>query len=141
MRVWLNKVAQLVKFALFLIRILVSVYGIPIPSLQGFIPGADASEQFKEAYEHMEKLLSDVDSEALQSFRGCLEECSDCMDGDMMQELIRKYEGALATVAYKPKNCGWMSEMDIACRGSEYAWIKKESIDAFQHASSIGATA
>ncbi len=73
-------------------------------------------------------LLSDTDSQALRSLNNFLEECSDCLNGDKLHALIREHEsvipeeayGALATIAYKPKNRGWMSEMEIANRGSEY---------------------
>jgi len=139
MKKWFQKVAPCLKFALFSIRLLVTVYGIPIPALPGFIPGAGGGEQFTEVVEHMEKLLSDSDPTALESLKGWLDQCSDCLDGDKMHQLIREREGeiseeaygALATVVYKPKNRSWMSEMEISNRGSEYAWVKKENVDAF----------
>lgn len=136
---WLQKVALFLKFALFSIRLLITVYGVPVPALPGFNPGAGGGEQFTEVVEHMEMLLSDSCSEALESLKCWLDQCSDCLDGDEMHQLIREHEGeisleaygALATVAYKPMNCSWMSEMEISNRGSEYAWVKKENADAF----------
>jgi hypothetical protein len=91
-----------------------------------FIPDTNGEEQFNEVVEHMEKLLSDTNSQALQSLNNFLEEYSDCLNGDKLLALIRKHEGdipeeaygALATIAYTPKNCGWMSEMEIANLGS-----------------------
>jgi hypothetical protein len=125
-RAWLQKVAPFLKFAIFSIEVLVSVYGVPIPVIPDFIPDTNGEEQFNEVVEHMEKLLSDTNSQALQSLNNFLEEYSDCLNGDKLLALIRKHEGdipeeaygALATIAYTPKNCGWMSEMEIANLGS-----------------------
>jgi hypothetical protein len=146
MKGWVKKVAPFLKFALFLIRVLLAVYGIPIPSLLSFIPGANDGEKFQEVVEHMEKLLSDTDSEALESIKDWLRQCSDCLEGDEMHEIICEHEaeiseeayGALASVAYKPENHGWMSDMDIANRGTENAWVKKENVEAFQLRSAVG---
>jgi serine/threonine protein kinase len=144
-RAWLQKVAPFLKFAIFSIRVLVTVYGVPIPKLPDFIPGTNGEEKFNEVAEHMEKLLSDADSQALRSLNNFLEECSDCLNGDKLHALIREFEGdipeeaygALATIAYKPKNRGWMSEMEIANRGSEYAWVKKKNVEAFQSGTAV----
>jgi hypothetical protein len=146
MKGWVKKVAPFLKFALFSIRVLLAVYGIPIPALLSFIPGANDGEKFQEVVEHMEKLLSDTDSEALESIKDWLRQCSDCLEGDEMHEIICEHEaeileeayGALASVAYKPENHGWMSDMDIANRGTENAWVKKENVEAFQLHSAVG---
>jgi hypothetical protein len=138
-------VSPFLKFAIFSIRVLVTVYGVPIPQLPDFIPGTNGEEKLNEVVEHMEKLLSDADSQALRSLNNFLEECSDCLNGDKLHALIREFEGdipeeaygALATVAYKPKNRGWMSEMEIANQGSEYAWVKKANIEAFQSGTAV----
>jgi hypothetical protein len=144
-RAWLQKVAPFLKFAIFSIRVLVTVYGVPIPQLPDFIPGTNGEEKLNEVVEHMEKLLSDTDSQALRSLNDFLEKCSDCFNGDELHALILEHEsgipeeayGALATIAYKPKNRGWMSEMEIANRGSEYAWVKKANIEAFQSGTAV----
>jgi serine/threonine protein kinase len=144
-RAWLRMVAPFLKFAIFSIRVLVTVYGVPIPQLPDFIPGTNGEEKLNEVIEHTEKLLSDADSQALRSLNNFLEECSDCLNGDKLHALIREHEsdipeeayGALATIAYKPKNRGWMSEMEIANQGSEYAWVKKANIEAFQSGTAV----
>jgi hypothetical protein len=64
-RAWLQKVAPFLKFAIFLIHVLVTVYGIPIPQLPNFIPGTNREEKLNEVIEHMEKLLSNIDSQVL----------------------------------------------------------------------------
>ena len=138
-RVWLQKIAPFLKFALFSIRVLVSVYGIPIPALPDFIPGNVSDEKFNEVVGHMEALLEDIDPGALSTLRGWLDQC---LEGENLQEFIRNREkeippevyGAIAVEAYKPKNRGWMEEMEIASRGSIMAWVKKDNVDAFQRA-------
>jgi hypothetical protein len=137
---WLRKVAPVLKYALFTMQLLVIVYGIPIPKLPGFIPGVDSGEKFKEVVEHTETLFEDIDPQSLSSLQDMLDKCLECINQEELQELIQKHEGeispeaygALAAVAYKPKNRGWMSEMEIAHRGSEYAWVKKENVKAFE---------
>lgn len=134
---WLRKVAPL---ALFSIRVIVSVNGVPIPALPGFIPGADAGEQFKEVIEHMGTLLESIDPQLLSSLQLMLDESLDCLNREEFQELIRKREGeipenaygAIAIEAYKPGNRDWMEEMEITHNGSEHAWVKKMNVQAFQ---------
>lgn len=43
-------------------------------------------------------------------------------------EISEEAYAMLAIEAYKPENRGWMEEMDIAQKGSVFAWVKKENV-------------
>jgi hypothetical protein len=137
-KAWVKKAAPFLKFAVFSIRMLVAICGVPIPSLPDFIPGNDAKEQFKAVVEDVEALLEDAVPGALDNIRSWIDECQDADDlqtfarGTEEHQLSPEAFGAVALEAYKPKNRGWMQEMEIANKGNIFGWVKKENVQAWK---------
>jgi Protein kinase domain len=131
---WLKKAAPLVKFALFALRALPAIYGVPLPSLPEFIVGNSVSERMDQVLKEMELLVSEEDIRSVQDW---LEELSDSPWTDAIamheHEVSEEAYGALLTEAYKPKNRGWMNEMEICQKGAGvFAWVKKANAAAWK---------
>jgi hypothetical protein len=135
-----KKIAPVLKFAILSIRMLVNATtGFPVPSLPGFIPGSNSMEQFTEVVEHMEALLEQTETGCLSGLENLLYECLDEDDwmsyiSNWEEEISPESYGALAIEAYKPKNLGWMNEMDIVSKGDLFAWVKKENVEKWKAA-------
>jgi Protein kinase domain len=139
-KAWVKKIAPVLKFAILSIRMLVNATtGFPVPSLPGFIPGSNSMEQFTEVVEHMEALLEQTETGCLSGLENLLYECLDEDDwmsyiSNWEEEISPESYGALAIEAYKPKNLGWMNEMDIVSKGDLFAWVKKENVEKWKAA-------
>jgi hypothetical protein len=51
------------------------------------------------------------------------------------KEISEEAHAALVQEAYKPKNRGWMNEMEIGQKGDVFAWVKKENLVAWKSSS------
>jgi Protein kinase domain len=132
---WLRKATPFVKFSLFSLRILAAVYGIPVPFLPDSIVGNNLSNRVDNVLREMALLL---EAEDIRSLEEWVEGVSDQRDliaaiARRDSEISAEAYQALADEAYKPKNCGWKDEMEIAEKdGGVFAWVKKENVQAWK---------
>jgi hypothetical protein len=121
---WFKKILPVLQLAVFSIRTIALVCGIPLPSLPAFIPGSD------EVMEQMETMLLDINDKALDEIKEWIDKCQ---DANKLTEFLSEHEpeisaeayGALAIEAYKPQHLRWQDDMVIANEGDCYAWVKK----------------
>jgi Protein kinase domain len=137
---WLIKAAPWIKFALFSIRVLATAYGgIPLPSLPDCVVGNSMSERMDQVIKEMESLLKPEDIRKMEEW---LEDWMDSVSnqGEWIDAIAKRESeiseeayGALVEEAYKPKNRGWMNEMEIGNKdGGVFSWVKKENLAAWK---------
>jgi hypothetical protein len=129
-----------VKLALLTMRFLVASYGVAIPTITELFPGVSCPESII-----IEEMANFLDSDALAEVEQWVDEACQASSDSISEymekrarEISEEAYASLAIEAYKPENRGWMEEMDIAQKGSVFAWVKKENAAAF--VSSSGGT-
>jgi Protein kinase domain len=135
---WLKKAAPLVKFALFSMRTLAIVCGgIPLPSLPDFVTGNSMLDRMDQVLQEMEILLEQDDIRSLEEWVESISDESSWIDeiSSRERQITEEAYGALVEEAYKPKNRGWMNEMEIAQKDGAFAWVKKENVRAWKSSS------
>jgi Protein kinase domain len=137
---WLKKATPLIKYAVFSLRVLATVYGgVPLPSIPDCIVGNSMSERMDHLLKEMEILLEPDDIRRIEEWAYGISDQRRLVDAmsSREKEISEEAYGALVEEAYKPKNRGWMDEMDIGHKdGGIFAWVKKENLSAWKLAPS-----
>jgi Protein kinase domain len=134
---WLKKAAPLIKFALFSLRALTTAAsgGMPLPYLPEFITGSSFSERMDHLLQEMEILLEPDEIRSLEDWVDGVSDQSKWIEAVSAREreISEEAYASLVEEAYKPKNRGWMDEMEIGHRGGgEFAWVKKTNAHAWR---------
>jgi hypothetical protein len=129
-KMWIKKALPIVKLALLTMRFLVSSYGVAIPAFTELFPGVSCPESII-----IEEMANFLDSDALTQVEQWVDEACQASSDSVSEymekrarEISEEAYASLAIEAYKPENRGWMEEMDIAQKGSVFAWVKKANV-------------
>jgi Protein kinase domain len=135
MKKWVKTAIPVIKFALFTLRVFAAVGGVVIPALPESITGNDLVDRVDHVIKEIDLLL---DADAIRSVEEWVEGVAD--QQDLIAAISRRASEipavafrAVAEEAYKPKNCGWMDEMEIAEKdGGVFAWVKKGNVQTWR---------
>jgi Protein kinase domain len=131
---WVRKAAPFVRFALFSLRMLVTVYG-GIQDLPDVIGGNTLQEKMDNVLGEMELLLTPEDIRSIEEWVAGVSDRPELMNAISCREreISEEAYGALVEEAYKPSNRGWKNEMEIGrSKGGSFAWVKKENVGAWK---------
>jgi serine/threonine protein kinase len=126
-KMWIKKALPIVKLALLTIRFLVASYGVATPAITQLFPGVSESIIIEEMANFLDNdALAEVEQWVDEACQASSDSLSEYME-KRAREISEEAYASLAIEAYKPENRGWMEEMDIAQKGSVFAWVKKEN--------------